>query len=233
MIIKNISGSSQDIDIGTAVVTVANNALVALEPGYRWQVNGIYGSKFRVATAAEISNAWVGVATVNSGTGISVDNTDPANPIVSSTITESPKWIDMWATATGVSIWEWPYPYVNAFSWPNNSVTSTLNDNSASLFYVNLTRFWFTGNMDMYYTISDTTSIIDSISIFWSMLWTNISNNSGTPTTWVIPQTFIITPVRESKTSANNWTATITINVSWDGWAVTASIVLTVNLAIE
>jgi len=54
MIIKNISGSSQDIDIGTAVVTVANNALVALDPGYRWQVNGIYGSKFRVATAAEV-----------------------------------------------------------------------------------------------------------------------------------------------------------------------------------
>lgn len=85
MIIKNISGSSQDIDIGTAVVTVANNALVALDPGYRWQVNGIYGSKFRVATAAEISNAWVGVATVNSGTGISVDNTDPANPVVTNT----------------------------------------------------------------------------------------------------------------------------------------------------
>lgn len=59
MIIKNISGSSQDIDIGTAVVTVANNALVALEPGYRWQVNGIYGSKFRVATAAEVSGSVV------------------------------------------------------------------------------------------------------------------------------------------------------------------------------
>jgi hypothetical protein len=85
MIIKNISGSSQDIDIGTAVVTVANNALVALEPGYRWQVNGIYGSKFRVATAAEVGSAG-SVASVNRaatvGNPITVDNTDPANPLI-------------------------------------------------------------------------------------------------------------------------------------------------------
>lgn len=85
MIIKNISGSSQDIDIGTAVVTVANNALVALDPGYRWQVNGIYGSKFRVATAAEVGSAG-SVASVDAaltaGNPITVDNTDPANPLI-------------------------------------------------------------------------------------------------------------------------------------------------------
>lgn len=81
MFIKNISGTTLSINNGYGVQSVADQAIIPILPEFFWEIEERFNTDWRLATAAEIGTVW-GIASVVAWTDISVDNTDPANPVI-------------------------------------------------------------------------------------------------------------------------------------------------------